>query len=64
MTGMKDESAKDRKTYREVLEGTSLLDVSKGSLQVLEFFVNLFLSLLGVGNLTEKSACAYGHPAQ
>ena len=38
-------------TYGEVLEGTSLLNVSKGRLEVLQLDIDAVNGLLGLGNL-------------
>ena len=38
-------------TYSEVLEGTSLLDVGEGGLEILQLNINLLRGLLSFGDL-------------
>lgn len=41
----------EKRTYGEVIEGTSLLDVGESSLEILQLDVNLLRCLLSLGNL-------------
>lgn len=42
---------KVRETHSQILEGTSLLDVGEGSLELFELYIDLSLGLLGFGDL-------------